>query len=191
DEAVDAPLGPQPAVRRPTVDLDGDTLQAGLRAFLLVDDLGVEAVALRPAEVHPQEHLRPVRGLRAAGAGADRQDRAAVVVLTGEQESGPLTPEVRLEARRLAVELRCQLGVAGFLDELQRCQEIVGAAFEAAPELDLVAELARLSQDLLGAALVVPEPGRGGQRLELAGARLFRGEVKDAPRSTGSARSGR
>ena len=41
------------------------------------------------------------------------------------------------------------------------------------------------------AALVVPEPGLAGQRLELGDARLLRPEVKDAPRSTGSARPGR
>jgi hypothetical protein len=188
---VDAPLGPQPAVRTAAVDLDRDALEPGLLAFLLVDDLGVEAVALRPAEVHPEEHLRPVRCLRAAGPGADREDRAALVVLTGEEQGRPLPGEIGLEGRRPAVELRGQLGVAGLLDELEGREEVVGAALEAAPKLDLGTEIACLAKDLLRAALVVPEPGFGCQRLELRGARLFRPEVKDAPRSTGSARSGR
>ena len=36
------------------------------------------------------------------------------------EERGPLAREVRLERRRLAVELGGQLGVAGLLDELER-----------------------------------------------------------------------
>jgi hypothetical protein len=112
-------------------------------------------------------------------------------VLTGEQQGRPLPGEIGLESRRLAVELRGQLGVAGLLDELEGREEVVGAALEAAPKLDLGTEIACLAKDLLRAALVVPEAGFGRQRLELRGARFFRPEVKDAPRSTGSARSGR
>ena len=91
---MDAALGPQPAVGPPAVDRHGGALEAGLLALLLVDDLGPVAVPLRPAEVHPEEHLRPVGRLRAAGAGADRQERAALVVLAGEQQGGPFAPEV-------------------------------------------------------------------------------------------------
>ena len=39
-----------------------------------------EAMALRPAEVHAQQHLGPVGGLGAAGAGADGDDRVRRVV---------------------------------------------------------------------------------------------------------------
>ena len=99
-EAMDAALGAQPAVGAPALDLDGDALEPGLLALLLVDDLGREAMALGPAQVHPQEHLGPVGRLGAAGAGADRQDRGALVVLAGEQERGPLAVEVGLERRR-------------------------------------------------------------------------------------------
>ena len=68
DEPMDAALGAQPAIRAAPVDRDRHALEAGLLALLLVDDLGLPAMPLRPAEVHPQEHRRPVRGLGAAGA---------------------------------------------------------------------------------------------------------------------------
>ena len=54
-----------------------------------------------------------------------------------------------------------------------------------------VAQAVGLAQDLLRGALVVPEPGFLGQRVELGDARFLGLEVKDAPRSTGSARPGR
>jgi hypothetical protein len=94
---VDAALGAQPAVGAPAVDRDGDALESGLLPFLLVEDLGRESVALGPAEVHPKEHLGPVGGFRAAGPGADRQERRTLVVLAGEQERGALAREVGVE----------------------------------------------------------------------------------------------
>jgi hypothetical protein len=112
-------------------------------------------------------------------------------VVAGEEQRSPFPPEVLLEGRRPAVEFCGQLLVARLLDELEGREKIVGAPFQLAPELDLGTQLGSLAEDLLGAALVVPEPGLGGQRLELGRPRFLRPEVKDAPRSTGSARSGR
>jgi hypothetical protein len=128
-----------------------------------------------PAEVHPEEHLGPVRSLRAAGAGADREQRAALVVLAGEQQRRALALEVRRERVGLALELRCQLGISALLDQLERRKNVVDALLDAAPELDLRAEAVRLAEDLLGAALVVPEPGLGRLGLELRGARFLGG----------------
>ena len=114
-EPVDAPFGAQPAVGPPAVDLDRHALEAGLLALELVDDLGLEPVALRPAQVHPQEHLGPVGRLGAAGAGADRDDRAPVVVLAREEERrSARAGRSCLELVRVAVELGGDLGVVGF-----------------------------------------------------------------------------
>jgi hypothetical protein len=128
-----------------------------------------------PAEVHPEEHLGPVRGLRAAGAGADREQRAALVVLAGEQQRRALALEVRGERVGLALELRCQFGISALLDQLERRKNVVDALLDAAPQLDLGAEAVRLAEDLLGASLVVPEPGLGRLGLELRGARFLGG----------------
>jgi hypothetical protein len=70
-------------------------------------------MAFRPAQVHPQEHLGPVGRLGAAGAGADRQERGALVVLPGEEERGALASEIGVEARGVAIELGLELGVRG------------------------------------------------------------------------------
>ena len=83
---MDAALGAQPAVGAAAVDGHRRALEARLLALLLVDDLGLQPMPLGPAQVHPEEHLGPVGGLGAARAGADREDRAARVVLAREQE---------------------------------------------------------------------------------------------------------
>jgi hypothetical protein len=146
---------------------------------------------LRPPQVHPEEHLGPVGRFRAAGAGADRENRAAAVVLAAEEQGGSFSTEVALERRGGPIELRGQLRIAGLLNELEGREQIVDAGLEPAPQLDLGPEAVGLAEDLLGTSLVVPEPGFAGQRLELGDPAFLRRKVKDAPRSTGSARPGR
>ena len=51
-----------------------------------VEHLGAEAAALGPAQVHAQQHLRPVLRLGAAGARVDGEDGVAVVVLAAEHQ---------------------------------------------------------------------------------------------------------
>ena len=113
-----------------------------------------------------------------------------MIVLAREEERSPLAGEILLQGGRLAIELCGQLRISRFLDELEIREEVVDAGLKGPPQLDLGAEAARLAEDLLGAALVVPEARFGRQRLELRGARFLRPEVKDAPRSTGSAPPG-
>ena len=114
-----------------------------------------------------------------------------MIVLTVEEEGRSFATEVRLEGGRFAVELGGQLRVAGFLDELEGGEEVRRAGFEAPPQLDLGPQTAGLAEDLLGYPLVIPEAGLCRLRLQLRGARFLRPEVKDAPRSTESARPGR
>jgi hypothetical protein len=105
-------------------------------------------------------------------------------VLPGEEQRGPLAVEVLLELRRGPIELGGQLGIGRFLDQLEVREQVVDPRLEPTPELDLGSQAIGLAEDLLGAALVVPEAGLAGQRLELGDPALFRLEVKDAPRST-------
>jgi len=148
-------------------------------------------MALGPAEVHPEQHLGPVGGLGATGAGADRQDGRPLIVLAVEEQLRPLAREVAFEDRALLVELGAQLGVIGLLEELGGRLEVGRSGQQAGPQLDLGAKAVGLSEDLLGGALVVPEAGLAGQRLQLGEASLSCRKVKDAPRSTGSAPPGR
>ena len=96
-----------------------------------------------------------------------------------------------LDADGVGPQLGGQLRVTGLLDELEGRQEILDSCLEPPPQLDLGSEPVGLAEDLLGASLVVPEPGLAGQRLQLGDAAFLGLEVKDAPRSTESARPGR
>jgi hypothetical protein len=188
---MDAALGAQPSVGAPAVDLDRRRLQARLLALELVDDLARKAVSLGPAQVHAQQHLGPVVRFGAAAAGADRQERAALVVFAREEELGTLALVGRRQLIGLAPDLVDRVGVIGVLAELEQLEDVVGALLEIAPEIDLGAQAIGLTKDALCGPLVVPEPRGEGQSIEFGETGFLRGEVKAAPRSTGSALPGR
>jgi hypothetical protein len=123
-------------------------------------------VALRPLEVHPEQHLGPVRGLGAARARADREDRVLAVVLAGEQEEGPLALELLAEGVRLALEVGGGLVVGRLVQEIQQLLEVGRTLLEFPPQGDLLAQALRLAGDLLRGALIVPEAGLDGPRIE-------------------------
>ena len=68
------------------LDKEGRGLHARLIARLQVSGIDREAVPLRPAAVHPEEHLRPILRLRAARARVERQDGIVRIVLAREQD---------------------------------------------------------------------------------------------------------
>ena len=84
-EAVDARLLAEIAEDVVALEPDGGALEPGLFSRLVVEDLGLEALALGVAQVHPQQHLGPVLGLGAAGPGMDGQDGVAGIVRVVEQ----------------------------------------------------------------------------------------------------------
>jgi hypothetical protein len=138
---------------------------------------------LRPPEVHPEEHLGPIRRFRATGPGVDADEGCALVVLAREEELGPLAGVVRGEGGGVAIQLGRELVVAGLLDERDELDEVVGALREVLPEADLRPEAVGPTEDALGRALVVPETGIEGQRVEFGETTFLDREVKDAPMS--------
>jgi hypothetical protein len=147
-------------------------------------------MALGPPEVHPEEHLGPVGRLGAACARADRDDGVLRVVVAGEQEERSLALELPPEQVRLALDVGRRLGVRRLLEEVDELDQVGGSLLERAPEGDLLAQALGLADDLLGSSLVVPEPGLDRPSIELRYAFVLGSEVKDAPRSTGSAPPG-
>jgi hypothetical protein len=123
-------------------------------------------VALRPAQIHAQEHLRPVGRLGAACARADRQERRALVVLAGEEQRRALRLEGPCQGVGFAVQLALEVGVVALGEEVEERDDVVGPVLQATPRGDLRAQAVGLAEDLLGGALVVPEAGLERLRVE-------------------------
>ena len=163
DEAMHAGFGRQQPEGVLARDREGRALDPRVFTRLVIDDFALESAALAPAQVHAQEHLRPVLRLGAAGARMDRDDRVPPVVLPAEHllDLGGLHD--RLEILDSAGEVgRHVFSALGPLDEHG---EVVGLAAQRLGQRDLLLEAPAALQQLLGFALVFPEIGFGDASL--------------------------
>ena len=161
-ETMRAAFGPQVPVRVRALDGERRAADTRLVAGRRVDDLRAIPVTLGPAQVHAHEHLRPVRGVGATDASADREHRVALVVRAGELrlERG----FVDLLGQRAEVALK--VGVhRRIVRQRRELGEIVDPPPEAVPSLDACAHQADALQDGLRALAIVPEIGTRRIRL--------------------------
>ena len=87
-QAMHAALAGEHAVSVFAFDLHRGGFDARFFAGRRVHHRGAKALLLRPAQVHAQQHLRPVLRFGAARAGLDGHDGVQPVVFAGEQSFG-------------------------------------------------------------------------------------------------------
>ena len=160
-EAMDSALGLQRAVCVLALDGDRRRLQAGLLSRARLDRLGLEATIGGPAQVHAQEHLRPVLSVRAPGSRVDLEHRIASVVLAVEER-------VLLQASEFGLERGDQLrDLVLVFAELEQLARVRVLALQALVALELAGKTCVLGGDARRTGLVVPEPGSSHRLLEL------------------------
>ena len=181
DQAVHAGLGAQPAEGMVAGDVHGRALDAGDLAGRGFDHLGVEAAPLPPAQVHAQEHLRPVLCLGAAGPGLDVEKGVRRVHLLREHAPQLQTDEGRLPTLDVLLD-RAQHGsivlVAGELEELGRVQK---PPVDGGDHVDELGEDRAFPAQGAGAFGLVPDFRLFQVEGDLLEARLPGLEVKDTP----------
>ena len=129
----------QAAVGPSAVNREGHALETRLLALGLVEDFGLVAGAIGPAQVHAQQHLGPILRFGTARSGMDRYDRRPLVVRLGQEEAR-LHP---LPVGREGVQVALQVGgqpVAGLvigLGQLGDLGQAVGARLHVPPGGDL------------------------------------------------------
>ena len=170
-QPVDAVLALQEAVGVVPLDGNGCGLDARLVSVLIVQDLVGEVVALRPAGVHAVEHLGPVLGLGAAGAGVKGQNGAVAVVLPGEQRGHPGFLHLFLQRLEAGLQLVQQLRVVRLLAHLAQGRQVLPLGHQLVLAGDLVLQLLEALLHLLGPLQIVPEAVLGGLVLQLLGLR--------------------
>ncbi len=84
-QAVHAVFGLQPAISVVALHFDGGGFDAGFFAGGLLDVIDLEAVLLRPAHVHAEQHTGPVLAFGAAGAGMNFEIAIVGVGFAGKQ----------------------------------------------------------------------------------------------------------
>ena len=168
-------------------DLQRGALDPSLFAVLQIEQLHLVAVVLRPAGVHPHEHLGPVLRLRAAGARMDREQRIPRVVRPA-QHVAELEP-LHFMAKGLDLGpplfLHRRIGVEG--EELAQLSEFLRLLGRRIPRLDPPLQLLDLGDNAPRGRAVVPETRLGHPLLQFLETASLRGYVKDSLRVTRSA----
>ena len=85
-------------------------LDAGFVAQLDIDDRSAEAVPLRPALIHPQQHIRPITRLGSARAGLNAEKGVIAIVWTGKQHPQLQLLELAEKGRLFRLHLGQRLG---------------------------------------------------------------------------------
>jgi len=160
-------LGLQPAVGVGALDQQGGGLDAHLVAAGLLDQLHAVAVGVGPARVHAQQHVGPVAGLGAAGAGVDLDIGVVAVGLAGQQGL-----ELGLGGAGLeGLQLRARILQRGFITlgvgHLGVFDGVGQVPLEAAHGLHAVSQLLTLTHQGLGLGGLVPQGGVFGTSVQL------------------------
>src|SRR5439155_8572152 len=172
-------LGLEVAVGVLAVDLDRGVLDPRFLAGLEVEEARGVAVALRPAQVHAQQHLRPVLRLGPARSGVDRDQRAEAVPLAREQALELEIGDLLLDPLELARELVEQRLVALALGQLQHLPQRPEFLLARAPFLDRALRSLQRRHGPLRLLGPVPEARRAQARLEVPDLALAGIDVKD------------
>jgi len=156
-QPVHADLRLQLAVSVGAIDFHRRRLDS--RAFTLqpVCDHGLIAMPLRPAQIHAQQHLRPVLAFGAAGAGMNDEDGAFGIVFAGHEHGGFQLVQPLAEGAHLLFQIAGD--VFAFTRQLEQGIQIGGAAGDVALLGDSFLQPLALLHDLLAFLRLVPEFG--------------------------------
>ena len=121
---------------------------------------------LCPAGIHPVQHLGPVLGLGAAGAGVNGKNHIGAVVLPRQQGGQTGVLHLGLQQSEALLQLRDQGFVFKFVAHLAQGHQVVPLALTLGLSIHLGLEVLDTLLNLLRFGQVIPEPVRGGLRLQ-------------------------
>jgi hypothetical protein len=183
-QAVHARFAGEQAVSIFAAELNRGVFDTGLLAGCFVEQVGGDAVALGPAEIHSQEDRGPVLRFGAAGAGLDGHDGVEVVVLAGEQGLGFEFTDVGIRASEFLAEILQQFlflfGVGFAFGEFDVCLDVARERFQFLVRGKLIFDLFAVAEDALRFFLIAPEIGVGGAGFEGFQARAVLRSVKES-----------
>ena len=145
------------AVRMVARQEEGGALDPRLVAVLPLDELHGVPVPVREPGVHPEEHLGPVLGLRAAGPGVDRRDGVQRVVLAGEHPLEFDRVQRLVDGDDLLLDLGGQPLAARLSGEVEIRLQVRQGGFKGRPAPEERLDRLPLPKDALGRLRGVPE----------------------------------
>jgi hypothetical protein len=180
-QPVDAGLRRELPVGEAALHDHGRAFDAGLIPRLRLDEVRLQAVPLRPAQDHAQQHLGPVLALGAAGSRMDRHDRVALVVLARQQCAHVELIERNLHGLDAGPDLVFDRGVGLGLRKLVQYREVLEPPGVVVVDLDVVVQPSEVGHEFPRGVGIVPQIGGCGAFAELGRGAALVVDVKDRP----------
>ena len=152
-----AGFGTQPAIGVVALDVNGGALDARHFTFHQLDNLGLEATALSPAQVHTQQHIGPVLGFGATGTSLDIEVGVVGVHFTGEHAAEFELFELFIKALKIGLDLGNGAFVLFFCGNIQQAFGVFQAGGEVIDGLDYQLKIRALFAQRLRPLGVVPD----------------------------------
>jgi hypothetical protein len=158
-QAVDAVLCFHVTVGIGALHRYGGSLDPGLLTILVVQYLGPETAPLSPAQIHAEQHLGPILGLRATCPGVDADDSVPCICLVTQKRLQFEGIQCFLNLLKLLDRFREQFlsQLSIFLDQFQRSLQISQRRFDPAEPIGLVLQKTDPSGYCLCLCGIVPE----------------------------------
>ena len=126
-QTVGAAFHAHATIRIRGIHLEGGGLDARLFGVGGVHDLGLIPIALRPTQVHAQQHLSEVGGIHTARAGADGHHCGTFVIFAVEQGLDFHVGQIVLNAFDFGLRFRQRVGVFFLLTQFHQRFDVVDA----------------------------------------------------------------
>ena len=152
-----------------TQDFDGGAFQARLVAVQIIENLILEAVALRPVGIHAVEHLGPVLGFGTARPRVKGEYRVFRVVFPGQQGGQPLLVDFSGDAFHAFGAFVHQRGILLLVGQLDEGHGVVVIGHQTVIGFDFCFENGGFLHHLLGGVHIVPKTVRRGPGVQFFG----------------------
>ncbi len=180
-QPMHANLGTQPAKGVFTVKLDRGTLDTGNIAGRGLNDLGFETAPLAPAQIHAQQHLRPVLRLGAAGAGLNIEKGVAMIHFTGKHTTEFQLLKLLFQPVDIADHGLGGVFIALLIGQRQQFVVLGDARYQAIKGLHHLGQLGAFTSQFLGTLGLVPDSGILELTLDFSQTFALIIDVKDTP----------
>ena len=146
---------------------------------------GLQSLALRVAQIHPEQHLRPVLGVQPSGPGVHRQDSVGRIVVLVQQDQELVALQRPAQLLRAPLELPLELGVVALPQHLLQDLQVIQLGRDLLPLRETPVDRRELLQDVL-VPLAGPEVRGRGRPLQLIRPFSQRRQVKGCPAAPAS-----
>lgn len=154
-------------------------LNPGLLTGLIINDVYLKTVSLRPSDIHAKQHFRPILSFGAAGPGIDGDNGIFVIVFPAQNKIQREFSDPGIQLADLSFDLLDRIGVVFLLGQFEQYSGIFQFPGQGGEPVDNTRNTGPFLEQQFGIFRVIPETILGDQLFDFFQPLFFAGQVKD------------